>query len=155
MKFANQVQSKVTMTDEQNNSYNIAGINGTISSADSVIGGLSAILDIVGWQVNDVVRVVNQDVVDGTEPTEPTLLIGAFNYTTSGYDSYTGFEATITYSGDGTLSAVANKMTTIYEKSGATTLYVKASNESETFNGTLYASAGTNSLAKSIPFSKS
>lgn len=65
MKFQNQVQSKVIMTDEQNNSYNIAGINGTISSADSVVGGLSAILDIVGWQVNDVVRVVNQDVVEG------------------------------------------------------------------------------------------
>lgn len=65
MKFQNQVQSKVIMTDEENNSYNIAGINGTISSADSVVGGLSAILDIVGWQVNDVVRVVNQDVVEG------------------------------------------------------------------------------------------
>ena len=65
MKFQNQVQSKVIMTDEENNSYNIAGINGTISSADSVVGGLSAILDIVGWQVNDVVRVVNQNVVEG------------------------------------------------------------------------------------------
>ena len=65
MKFQNQVQSKVIMTDEENNSYNIAGINGTISSADSVVGGLSAILDIVGWQVHDVVRVVNQDVVEG------------------------------------------------------------------------------------------
>lgn len=155
MKFSNQVQSKVTMTDEQNNSYNIAGINGTISSADSVIGGLSVILDVVGWQVNDVVRIVNQDVVEGTEPTEPTLSIGSFVYTTSGYDSYTGYEATINYSGDGTLSAVANKMTAVYDKNGVKTLYVKTGNESETFNGTLYASAGTNSLAKSIPFSKS
>ena len=62
--FQNQIQAKVTLTDEENNSFSIAGINGTISSADSVVAGLSAILDIVGWEVNDVVRVVNQDVVE-------------------------------------------------------------------------------------------
>lgn len=62
--FENQVKAKVVLTDELGNTINIAGINGTISSADSIIGGLSAILDVVGWQVNDVVRVVNQSIVE-------------------------------------------------------------------------------------------
>lgn len=151
MKFSNQVQSKVTMTDEQNNSYNIAGINGTISSADSVIGGLSAILDIVGWQVNDVVRVVNQDVVEGSSPvdkSEPTLSIGEWSLT---QDTVQGAQAPITYNGDGTLYATSDKLVRIVP-GGTPYLFVGAQSN---FSGTLYATEGNNYLAKSIPFSKS
>lgn len=153
MKFSNQVQSKVTMTDELNNSYNIAGINGTISSADSVIGGLSAILDIVGWQVNDVVRVVNQDVVEGTEPTEPTLALSEFT-TVGGAGSFVLSQ--ITYNGDGELSVQCSRAAFIDIGDSWKTLKVTMQNGTvAAFNGTLYASAGTNSLAKSIPFSHS
>lgn len=143
MKFANQVQSKVTMTDEQNNSYNIAGINGTISSADSVIGGLSAILDIVGWQVNDVVRVVNQDVVEGEAPAEPTL---EPTLTVSN----TGL---ITYNGDGQLFAQATANNIFLNiTDNQITAKNAAGNTPTSYSCIVYASPGNNYVAKSVTF---
>lgn len=88
------------------------------------------------------------------EKIEPTLTISEFTYTNSGFDGYTGFEAVITYNGDGTLTAVSDKMTAVYTSNDEKRLYIKAGNESETFSGTLSSSAGTTYAAKSITFSK-
>lgn len=62
--FSDQIISKAKITDELNSTFTINGINGTITSADSIMGGLSYLLDIVGWSVQDAVRIVNQDIVE-------------------------------------------------------------------------------------------
>jgi len=104
----------------------------------------------------DADRIIKMSVTEPYTPakTEPTLTIGEFSFVTQGFDAYSGFEAAITYDGDGTLSVIANKMSTVYTKDQQTTLYVKGGASSETFSGTLFASEGTNYAAKSINFTK-
>lgn len=63
--FQNQYQGKAIVTDENNDTFTINGINGQQQSADSLMSGLSTLFDIVGWEVNDnVVRQLNQNVVE-------------------------------------------------------------------------------------------
>ena len=44
--------------------HTLAGINGSQSSADVIVGGLSYLYDIVGWEVKPetIVRTVSEDV---------------------------------------------------------------------------------------------
>lgn len=62
--FSNQIISKATITDEQDNKFTITGVNGTTNDATAVMGGLSYLLDIVDWSVQDAIRVINQDIVE-------------------------------------------------------------------------------------------
>lgn len=63
--FSNQAQGKAIVTDENDDSFTINGINGQQQSADSLMSGLSILFDLVGWQVTgDVVRQLNQNVVE-------------------------------------------------------------------------------------------
>lgn len=62
--FSDQIISKAKITDEQNNTFTLTGINGTTNDATAVMGGLSYLLDIVGWSVQDAIRIVNQDIVE-------------------------------------------------------------------------------------------
>lgn len=62
--FETQNNATTKITDETNTTFNLKGINGVTNNADSIMAGLSSILDIVGWQVQDVTRVVSQDIVE-------------------------------------------------------------------------------------------
>lgn len=62
--FSNQVLSKAKITDETNETFTINGIAARTQDADMIMGGLSYLLDIVGWKTQDVTRIVNQDVVE-------------------------------------------------------------------------------------------
>lgn len=62
--FNNQVLGKAKITDEQNNDFTLNGVNAREESADSIMGGLSYILDIVGWSIQDATRIINQDIVE-------------------------------------------------------------------------------------------
>jgi len=62
--FETQNNATTKITDETNTTFNLKGINGATNNADSIMAGLSSILDIVGWQVQDVTRVISQDIVE-------------------------------------------------------------------------------------------
>lgn len=62
--FENQNTATTKITDETDTTFNLKGINGTTNDANIIMAGLSSMLDIVGWQVQDVTRVVNQDIVE-------------------------------------------------------------------------------------------
>ena len=62
--FDTQHNATAKVTDETDTTFNLKGINGTTNNADSIMAGLSSMLDIVGWQVQDVTRVVSQDIVE-------------------------------------------------------------------------------------------
>lgn len=63
--FSNQILGKVLITDEQGNEFTLTKINTQSNDANILMGGLSYMLDIVGWSVQNATRVVNQDVVEG------------------------------------------------------------------------------------------
>lgn len=65
--FETQNVATTKITDETDTTFNLKGINGVTNNADSIMAGLSSILDIVGWQVKDVTRVVSQDIVEEGE----------------------------------------------------------------------------------------
>lgn len=65
--FDTQNVATTKITDETDTTFNLKGINGVTNNADSIMAGLSSILDIVGWQVKDVTRVVSQDIVEEGE----------------------------------------------------------------------------------------
>lgn len=63
--FVNQAEGKVTITDEQNNTFTLKQINSISNenvAADSIMSGLATMLDIVGWSVQSCVRNVNQNI---------------------------------------------------------------------------------------------
>lgn len=62
--FSDEVLAKIKITDEQGNDFTLNGINATETSADSIHAGVSAILDIVGWEIDTATRIVNQDIVE-------------------------------------------------------------------------------------------
>lgn len=62
--FSDQIISKAKVTDDQNSEFTITGINGATNDANLVMGGLSYLLDIVGWQVTEAIRIVNQDIIE-------------------------------------------------------------------------------------------
>ena len=149
--FANKAEGKVEITDEQNNTYTLKQINSTsnqATAADSIMGGLSTMLDIVGWEVNDVVRVVNQDVVEGEDPhppatqkTEPTLTATRASSSS----------ATVTYDGDGQLfaRAVMNSTPTATTING-TTVSFQALGPDDVLTLYLCSSEGVNYASKNV-----
>lgn len=64
--FTNEILGKIKITDENDNDFTLNGINAREQSADSIRAGVATIIDIVGWQVNEAVRIVNQDIVEDT-----------------------------------------------------------------------------------------
>lgn len=63
--FVNQAEGKVTITDEQDNTFTLKQINSISNdslAASSLMSGLATMLDIVGWNVQSCVRVVNQNI---------------------------------------------------------------------------------------------
>lgn len=62
--FSEEVLAKLKVTDDEGNEFTLNGVAGRENSADSIMGGLSIMLDIVGWSVQDAVRIVNQDIVE-------------------------------------------------------------------------------------------
>ena len=62
--FETQKIGKTKITDEDDYSYTLNGINALQESADSMMGGLSYLLDIVGWEIASAQRTIIQDVVE-------------------------------------------------------------------------------------------
>lgn len=62
--FSNQTTGKVQITDENDDKFMLTGINTKEDDANVMMAGLSYMLDIVGWQINDAIRIVNQDVIE-------------------------------------------------------------------------------------------
>lgn len=60
--FNNQYTAKSKITDETGTAFTLTGINGKTTDATAVMGGLSTLLDIVGWTIADAQRVVTQDI---------------------------------------------------------------------------------------------
>lgn len=60
--FNSQYTAKAKITDETDSSFTLTGINGKTNDATAVMGGLSYLLDIVGWTVADAQRVITQDI---------------------------------------------------------------------------------------------
>lgn len=60
--FSNQYTAKAKIRDETDSEFTLTGINGVTTDADAVMGGLSYLLDIVGWSVQDAQRIVTQDI---------------------------------------------------------------------------------------------
>ena len=64
--FQNQYTAKAKISDETSTEFTLTGINGVTTDADAVMGGLSYLLDIVGWTVADAQRIVTQDIDEVT-----------------------------------------------------------------------------------------
>lgn len=60
--FTNRASGKSQITDESNTTFTLAGINTVTENADSIMAGLSTLLDVVGWSVQDANRIVTQDI---------------------------------------------------------------------------------------------
>ena len=64
--FQNQYTAKAKISDETSTEFTLTGINGVTNDADAVMGGLSILLDIVGWGIQDAQRIVTQDIDEVT-----------------------------------------------------------------------------------------
>lgn len=62
--FTNQGVGKAQITDDSDGTLTLAGINTSTDNANQFMAGISQMLGIVGWSVQDAVRIVNQDVVE-------------------------------------------------------------------------------------------
>lgn len=60
--FNNQYTAKAKIQDDTESEFTLTGINGVTNDADAVMGGLSILLDIVGWGLQDAQRIVTQDI---------------------------------------------------------------------------------------------
>lgn len=60
--FNNQYTAKAKIQDETESEFTLTGINGKTNDADAVMGGLSILLDVVGWGIQDAQRIVTQDI---------------------------------------------------------------------------------------------
>lgn len=60
--FTNQGVGKAQITDDSDGNLTLAGINTSSDNADQFMEGISQMLGIVNWSVQDAVRVVNQNV---------------------------------------------------------------------------------------------
>lgn len=63
--FVNRSSGKTQITDETNAVFTLNGINTKTDDADMIMDGLETLLDIVGWTIADVNRVVTQDIEEG------------------------------------------------------------------------------------------
>lgn len=66
--FQNQYTAKAKISDETDTEFTLTGINGMTTDATAVMGGLSILLDIVGWGIQDAQRIVTQDIDEVEEP---------------------------------------------------------------------------------------
>ena len=64
--FVNRSTGKSQVTAENDSTFTLAGINTSTTDANVIMGGLSTLLDIVGWTVQDANRVVTQDIEETT-----------------------------------------------------------------------------------------
>jgi len=66
-RFNNQYTAKAKIQDDTESEFTLTGINGATDNADSIMSGLTILLDIVGWGIQDAQRIVTQDIeeVDG------------------------------------------------------------------------------------------
>lgn len=62
LQFTNQNTAKATIQDDTQTKYTLTGINGKTNDAEAVMGGLSILLDVVGWGIQDAQRIVTQDI---------------------------------------------------------------------------------------------
>lgn len=66
--FSTEQIGKAKITDETSTAFTLTGINARTNDANAVMGGLSILLDVVGWQVSEAVRIVNQDIEEEETP---------------------------------------------------------------------------------------
>lgn len=73
--FTDEYIAKAKIVDELDNEFTLTGINGKTNDATAVMGGLSLMLDIVGWTINDAYRIVTQDIeeVNESNPAEEVI----------------------------------------------------------------------------------
>lgn len=64
--FVNRSTGKSQVTDENSTVFTLNGINTSTNDANVIMSGLSTLLDIVGWTVQDANRVVTQDIEETT-----------------------------------------------------------------------------------------
>lgn len=64
--FVNRSTGKSQVTDENSTIFTLNGINTSTTDANVIMAGLSTLLDIVGWTVQDANRVVTQDIEETT-----------------------------------------------------------------------------------------
>lgn len=62
LQFTNQNTAKATIQDDTQTKFTLTGINGKTNDAEAVMGGLSILLDVVGWGIQDAKRIVTQDI---------------------------------------------------------------------------------------------
>lgn len=62
LQFTNQNTAKAKIQDDSETTFTLTGINGKTNDADAVMGGLSILLDVVGWGIQDAQRIVTQDI---------------------------------------------------------------------------------------------
>lgn len=62
LQFTNQNTAKATIKDDTQTKFTLTGINGKTNDAEAVMGGLSILLDVVGWGIQDAQRIVTQDI---------------------------------------------------------------------------------------------
>lgn len=60
--FVNRTTGKSQVTDENNTTFTLNGINTQSNDATAIHNGLTTLLDIVGWTVTDANRIVTQDI---------------------------------------------------------------------------------------------
>lgn len=66
--FSNEIVAKVKVSEDASgqDAITLNGINGRETDANIIMGGVSALFGIVGWNVGAVTRVINQDVQETT-----------------------------------------------------------------------------------------
>lgn len=62
LQFTNQNTAKAKIQDDSETTFTLTGINGKTNDAEAVMGGLSILLDVVGWGIQDAQRIVTQDI---------------------------------------------------------------------------------------------
>ena len=66
--FENQIVAKMKVSEDSSGqeAITLSGVNGQETNANSIMGGISTLLDIVGWNAGYAVRIVNQQVEETT-----------------------------------------------------------------------------------------
>lgn len=137
-----------TTSNNKTVSKSITNINPQVSNQNLKTAAqlFTAISDTTFKSADRIVK-MNVDEEYAPPPTEePILELGEFNY-----DGYR-YKATVTYNGDGQLSANVDTVGGALCRYSNNEVTVQVTSGSS-FSGTLYATAGTSYAAKSIEFS--
>lgn len=62
--FTNRTTGKSQITDDSNTVITLNGINTSTTDANVIMSGLTTLLGIVGWAIQDANRVVTQDITE-------------------------------------------------------------------------------------------